>query len=78
MGIIRLNRHQILAVARLTKDVINNFTMYQAESLEIVDGDNADNFYVKMKIKEGEVISEWKKDGNVKLISVNLIEKEEL
>lgn len=78
MGIIRLNRHQILAVARLTKDVINNFTMYQAESLEIIDGDNADNFYVTMKIKEGEVISEWKKDGNVKLISVNLKEKEDL
>ena len=77
MGIIKLNRHQILAVARLTKDVINNFTMYQAESLEIVDGDNADTFYVHMKIKEGEVISEWKKDGNVKLISVNLIEKED-
>ena len=77
MGIIRLNRHQSLAVARLTRDVINNFTMYQAESLEIVDGDNADNFYIKMKIKEGEVISEWKKDGNVKLISVNLIEKED-
>lgn len=77
MGIIRLNRHQIIAVARLTKDVVNNFTMYQAESLEIIDGDNSDKFYVNMKIKEGEVISEWKKDGNVKLISVNLIEKEE-
>lgn len=77
MGIIRLNRHQILAVARLTKDVVNNFTMYQAESLEIIDGDNSDKFYVNMKIKEGELISEWKKDGNVKLISVNLIEKEE-
>lgn len=77
MGIIGLNRHQILAVARLTKDVVNNFTMYQAESLEIIDGDNSDKFYVNMKIKEGEVISEWKKDGNVKLISVNLIEKEE-
>lgn len=78
MGVIKLNRHQILAVARLTRDVVNNFTMYQAESLEILDGDNADNFYVTMKIKEGEVISEWKKDGNVKLISVNLKEKEEL
>lgn len=77
MEIIKLNRHQILAVARLTRDVINNFTMYQAESLEILYGDNADNFYVTMKIKEGEVISEWKKDGNVKLISVNLKEKEE-
>lgn len=77
MPIIKLNRHQILAVARLTKDVINNFTMYQAESLEIVDGDNADNFYVNMKIKEGKVISEWKKEGNVKLISVNLKEKED-
>lgn len=51
--------------------------MYQAESLEIIDGDNADNFYIKMKIKEGEVNSEWKKDGNVKLISVNLKEKED-
>ena len=77
MGIIRLNRHQILAVARLTKDVVNNFTMYQAESLEIIDGDNADKFYIKMKIKEGEVNSEWKKDANVKLISVNLIEEED-
>lgn len=77
MGIIRLNRHQILAVARLTKDVVNNFTMYQAEALEIIDGDNSDKFYVKMKIKEGEVNSEWKKDANVKLISVNLIEKED-
>lgn len=77
MGIIRLNRHQILAVARLTRDVVNNFTMYQAESLEIIDGDNSDKFYIKMKIKEGEVNSEWKKDANVKLISVNLIEKED-
>ena len=77
MAIIKLNRHQILAVARLTKDVVSNFTMYQAESLEIIDGDKSDKFYVKMKIKEGEVNSEWKKDGNVKLISVNLIEKED-
>lgn len=77
MSIIKLNRHQILGVARLTKDVINNFTMYQAESLEILDGDNADTFCLKMKIKEGEVISEWKKDGNVKLISVKLIEMED-
>lgn len=77
MEIIKLNRHQILAVARLTRDVVNNFTMYQAESLEIIYGDNADNFYVKMKIKEGEVNSEWEKDANVKLISVNLIEKED-
>lgn len=76
MGIIKLNRHQIIAVARLTKDVVSNFTMYQAESLEIIDGDNSEKFYIKMKIKEGEVISEWKKDGNVKLISVNLIEEE--
>lgn len=45
MEIIRLNRHQILAVARLTRDVVNNFTMYQAESLEIIDGDNSDKFY---------------------------------
>lgn len=51
--------------------------MYQAESLEIIDGDNADKFYIKMKIKEGEVNSEWKKDANVKLISVNLIEEED-
>ena len=77
MGIIRLNRHQILAVARLTKDVVNNFTMYQAESLEILDGEDSDKFYITMKIKEGEVNSEWKKDANVKLISVNLIETED-
>lgn len=77
MGIIRLNRHQILAVARLMKDVINNFTMYRVESLEIIDGDNSDKFYVKVKIKEGEVNSEWKKDANVNLISVNLIENED-
>ena len=57
MGIIRLNRHQILAVARLTKDVVNNFTMYQAESLEILDGDDADKFYITMKIKEGKVVN---------------------
>lgn len=77
MGIIKLNRHQILAVARLTKDVVNNFTMYQAESLEILDADDSDKFYVTMKIKEGEVNSEWKKDANVKLINVNLKEKED-
>lgn len=54
-----------------------NRHQYQAESLEILDGDNSDKFYVTMKIKEGEVTSEWKKDGNVKLISVNLKEKED-
>lgn len=78
MGVIKLNRHQVLAVARMMKDVVNNFTMYQAESLELVDGDNSDRFYVNMELKEGKIYSEWKKDGNVKLISVNLIEEEEL